>query len=415
MTFIPNIDYTLKHDICTGCGICIGACSFGAISMIVKQGRFLPQVDVRKCRNSKGCHRCYDACPGVGVDLVGLSNNNINKDDLIGSFHSCYVGNSTDQNLRYHAASGGMVSQLLIWLLENRMIDGALVSRFDKSNPLKVKSFIARSKEDILLSKSSKYAPVSFHDAVKELRSAQKGKYVVVGLPCHIHGFRKLEKIDKNISSKVVAHFALYCSASRTFNFTEYLMNERHIDIDKIDFLAYRDNGCLGGIVVKGPGVDFYEDYQSYSHPLRSIFIPRRCLLCIDHFGELGDLSFGDIHVGPYLSDKVGVNSIISRNQEWDSLLNQAVGDGVISLKVENVDRIKDSQPSAKMKKGRNARFIFLLNRIKMVTPVYDYKINKVTFPDIVKYAMNRLMQFIGRHRKIWFVIPLIKSKVVIK
>lgn len=37
MTYnIPKINYTLHHDICTGFGICEGACASGAINAIVK-------------------------------------------------------------------------------------------------------------------------------------------------------------------------------------------------------------------------------------------------------------------------------------------------------------------------------------------------------------------------------------------
>ena len=79
-----NINYTLKHDLCTGCGLCSGGCSLGAISTVVKNGRFLPTIDESKCRNFKGCHRCYDVCPGVGVNLVQCATESKYSDSLIG-------------------------------------------------------------------------------------------------------------------------------------------------------------------------------------------------------------------------------------------------------------------------------------------------------------------------------------------
>lgn len=44
MTSKPNINYTLKHDLCTGCGICEGVCPNEAITTIIKNGRFLPSL-----------------------------------------------------------------------------------------------------------------------------------------------------------------------------------------------------------------------------------------------------------------------------------------------------------------------------------------------------------------------------------
>ena len=138
---VDNISYTLRHDLCTGCGICEGACPSKAIVTIVKNGRFLPQIDDSLCKNHKGCHRCFDVCPGVGVNLVQIANNyftdsDMKVDKMVGRYLQCYTGYSNNKNIRYHAASGGMVSQFLIWLLENKYIDGALVTRFDKDNPL---------------------------------------------------------------------------------------------------------------------------------------------------------------------------------------------------------------------------------------------------------------------------------------
>lgn len=40
---------------------------------VCKKGRFLPSVNKENCKNARGCHRCLDTCPGIGVDLIGLS------------------------------------------------------------------------------------------------------------------------------------------------------------------------------------------------------------------------------------------------------------------------------------------------------------------------------------------------------
>jgi heterodisulfide reductase subunit A-like polyferredoxin len=65
---VDNVAY-IDQEKCTGCGICQGACPNTSITMHVKSGRFLPVVDQKSCKNDKGCHRCYDICPGVGVKL----------------------------------------------------------------------------------------------------------------------------------------------------------------------------------------------------------------------------------------------------------------------------------------------------------------------------------------------------------
>ena len=412
---VPNIQYTVKHGLCCGCGICEGVCPQSAISIEVKKGNFRPIVNIEKCINSKGCHKCYDVCPGLGCQIKKeadeLFKEDVKEDRYAGKYHKAYVGYSNDEDLRYHAASGGMTTQFLIWLIENKEIDGAVVTRFDKASKLKVNTFIATTHDELLTAKSSKYAPVSMAGIIRAIKSAKGKRYVVVGLPCHIQGFRKAEKYDTVLRNKIVGHFAIYCSAGRSFYFTEYLMKERNINLNKVDYIAYRDRGNQGGLVVQGKGIDYYQDYRKYSHPLRSIFVPRRCLFCIDHYGELADISFGDINIPPFNEDKIGINSIIVRNPLWNEKLLCASTSCSVSLNEVNIVIINKSQPSAKMKKNRNLDFVNIFKRLGKIVPVYDNVQNhNHIMINITKYIANRLQQFVGRNKMMWPLIKVIKK-----
>lgn len=414
----PNIMYTVNHDLCTGCGVCVGACLNKAISISVNYGNFRPIVNKDICKNSSGCHRCFEACPGVGINLVEKSRelfkeDAILEDEFLGRFLKCYVGYSKDENLRYHAASGGSISQFLIWLLENKIIDGAVVTKFDAAAPLKVKTFIAKTKDDVIAAKSSKYAPTTLAEVLRPLKDAEGNRYVVVGVPCQVEGVRKLLAIDKNLRDKVCGLFSVFCSGSRSFGFTEYVMKERHIDLNRLNYLAYRDNGCLGGLVAKGEGIDYYEDYQRYCHPLRSIFFPRRCILCADHFGELSDISFGDIHVAPYNEDKVGINSVIARTSYWKDMLEAAKQASVLELSEISSEKLLESQKMARVKKNRNIAFCLLLKKFRKKAPDYGTTYGaKLNVNKILDYVQIRFQQFVGRHKLLWRIIPFLKAKV---
>lgn len=429
----PNISYTLHHDLCTGCGICEDACPHGAITTVVKQGRFLPKIDESLCRNRKGCHRCMDSCPGVGVDLVKMTdeffmNDGTKTDKWAGRYLKCFTGHSNNGDIRYHCASGGMVSQFLIFLLEKGYIDGAVVTAFVPTNELLVRSYIAHNREEVLQAKSSKYAPVSLHGMAQAIKQENGTKYIIVGLPCHIQGFRKLEAIDRKLREKVTGHFAIYCSSGRTFYLTEHVFKERGIRKEDLTYFAYRDEGCLGSLVAKqrrGIRVAnsnsetalykedevYKERYQSYYHPLRSFFIPRRCLFCIDHYGELGDVCFGDIHIKPYMDDKIGVNSLVVRTRQWLDLLEEAKSEGFITLDEIPVETLNASQQMAGKKKGRNERFIVLNKRLGRVMPKYDVQLpDKIGLKTILDYLQNRVQQFFGRHKSLWWLVSKLKK-----
>lgn len=440
-TKTPNINYTVHHDICTGCGICVSACPSGAISMTVGNGMFIPKVDDSLCNNHKGCHRCYDTCPGLGIDLVGMARRvytakDIVEDKMVGRYIQCCIGHSNDHDLRWHSASGGVVSQFLIWLIEKGVIDGAVVTKYDNSNPLMVKTFLATRREDILDARSSKYGPVTMTQVAQDIKAAAGNKYVVVGIPCHIQGLRKLMDIDKKLREKIVGLFAIFCSSGRTFHLTEHVLKERGINREKMCYFAYRDEGCLGSMVAiteegaegeeagirisdrnsetylsKGVKRVYKDRYQNFYHPLRSFFIPRRCLFCIDHYGELGDVCFGDIHIPPYSEDKVGVNSIIVRHEKWKLLIEQCCYEGFLTL--ENVDfaTISASQAMSFKKKGRNGAFINLGKKLGWVMPQYDVDyLRQPSLHDWLDYMQNRFQQFLGNHKGLWWLVTLLKK-----
>lgn len=415
--YYSSVSNVIKHNLCCGCGICFGACVSGAVSIAKQNGMFVPWVDEIKCQSKKGCGRCLRVCPGLGVGLRNLAeeffkNPDIKEDYNAGRYLKCFTGYSADRDIRYRSASGGMVSQFLIFLLEQNYIDGAVVTTFDANNEFLVKTAIARTKEDILRGRSSKYGPVSMHEAVSELRN-DEGRFVVVGLPCHIQGFRKLAAVSSLFRKKIIGYFSIYCSESRTFHLTEYVFKERGIDKSKLQYFAYRDEGCLGSMVTLDKnGSKYSEPYQSYYHPLRSFFIPRRCISCVDHYGELGDICFGDIHLGDYKKDKIGINSVLVRNQIFVELLMEAKKAGYVLLDKISINTLNKSQAMLKHKKQRSKTIIKIDKLLKRAVPVYDIELNDShPLKSLLSYVVTTSQMYIGARKSLWPLIKLLKRK----
>ena len=157
-----TIKEIVKDDLCTGCGTCVALCPEEAIKLTIneRKGIYVPKIDEEKCNN---CGICYTACPGNEVDFRHLNLEIFGKepeDILIGNYLNCYIGHATDYDIRYNSASGGLVTQLLIFALEEGIIDGALVTGMKKDNPLEPEPFIARTREEIIEASKSKYCPV---------------------------------------------------------------------------------------------------------------------------------------------------------------------------------------------------------------------------------------------------------------
>ena len=414
-----NVKYTTTNNLCLGCGLCEDICPTNSLTIGIYHGEYRPKINEDTCLGDK-CSRCSKICPGLGVELKKYSQNIVdssvtNDNKYIGRYVSLYTGHSTDGFIRYHSASGGLVTGLLIYLIEKRLIDGAVVTGFSSKDNITPEPFIARTKEELISARSSKYCPVSMQGIRQQIRESE-GKYVIVGLTCHIHGFRKIENIDETFKQHVFAYWGLYCSSGRTFYETEYILKTIEVKKNKIKYFSYRDEGCLGSLVIKHQSQDnddiqiYKEKYGSYNNH-RSFFIPRRCHYCIDHSAELSDISFGDIHIKPYSDDTVGTNSVIVRTRQMNELLLQAVHDGVIVLDELQEETLVKSQKMARAKKEKYGSLVYWGKKLGMCVPQYDvHPHKKMGFIKSFIYMMNLNLQYaVGHHEVLW---PIIKFTI---
>lgn len=405
-----NVIISLSNNLCTGCGICEDICPVKAIQIVKEKGVYRPQINNDFCLSPK-CGRCLKVCPGVGIKINSLStlfykDNSKQYDRYIGYYFSLYSGYSNDESIRLHGASGGIVTQFLIYLLQKKIIDGAVVTGFSKEDHITPVSYLAKTKEELLLAKSSKYCPVSLNRIGNEI-SQSKGKYVVVGLPCHIHGFRKRALIDKQMSERIIGYFSIYCSSNRTFYAQTYLLKKYHFLKKDISYFAYRDNGCLGNMVIQTPQKDKEIPFKYYYSYLRSFFKPRRCLTCIDHYGELADVCFGDLHIPPYSNDKIGISSWIVRNSIFNDFFIAAQKEGWITMNDLNPTVLNESQKEMLYSKKRKVRALMTLDKILNKEVVeYDIELNeKPRLKDYLSVISVMIQRFIGYHKKLWFLI----------
>lgn len=408
-----NIETVVHGGLCLGCGVCKDICRQHCIEIKHEKGIVFPVVVQENCTE---CGLCLKACGGKGIDFNKKSHelfsHNAKYDRMIGYYHSCLVSYSTDYSIRFHSASGGSVSQFLIFLLEKHKIDGAVVVGFTKDDPFTPMSFVAESKSEIISAKSSKYCVVSYEGIISDLL-LRSGKYVVVGLPCHIHSFRKAMDVNRLLKEKIIGLFSLFCSSNRTSLSIDYLLYKYKVNKSEVSSFTFRDNGYLGNMVFRDKLDKTIKSvpYQEYWKGMRGFFNVPRCSMCIDHFGELADLSFGDLYAGKYKNEKIGVNSIISRSSFWHDMIMEAQNEGCLYLEPVNVDLLKESQPYAlKQKKGKGVAAAMKIRKfLKKEIPDYGIvRYEKIGLMDILKEITKKTMRVIGSHRCSWFILKTI-------
>lgn len=365
-----TIDSVLKNKLCTGCGTCIGLCPNKALGLTLdyERGAYLPKLNKERCTE---CSICYEVCTGSGINFESLNKKIFGKKPnnvLIGNYLNCYTGYATDRKIRYNSASGGIITQLLIFALEVGMIDGALVTKMRWNEPLKPEPFIAKTKYEIIEASKSKYCPVSTNIALSEILE-NDGKFAVVGLPCHIQGVRKAELINRKLKERIVLHLGLLCSHVPTFWATELLLQRMGVEKSEIVRLDYRGEGWPGSmrILLKDGTKKMLQQPLSWNFLSLDFFTPRRCLMCSDGLNELADLSFGDAWLPEFSKDKLGTSLLIARSSIGERLLEKARLAGKIELEEILPDKVIQSQLNTLYfkKKNVNSRIKWLGQKIK--------------------------------------------------
>lgn len=337
----------VDSGLCVGCGTCASICTTSAIKLHpdIHKGLYLPSIDRRKCTL---CGICTDICPGGNVDFDSLNSLYFGRrptDRFLGNYINCYLANAADEQIRYNSSSGGFITTILIFALENGIIDGALVTSMNKTNPLEPHSFIACNREQILSASHSKYCPVPANMALRDIiESSNNKRYAVVGLPCHIHGIRKTENLYRQLREKIVLHIGIFCEEG-TFTFlgTKYQLMRKGIKENEIKQIDYRGKGWPGYTTIQlKNGKGFSIPYQVFAGGRFNFFIPWRCTLCSDATAELADISCGD----PWLleisrHDRIGSSVVIARNNEAEKILQEMISGRVINAHRIDSESIK--------------------------------------------------------------------------
>lgn len=405
-----NVKFTIQNQMCTGCGICEDVCPKHCISIKRMNGEHRPVLDDVVCNK---CGKCLRVCPGVGIEFqkYQVASESVKKDKFIGKYVGLHTGYALDEDIRYHSASGGMVSQFLIYLLEKRVIDGAVVTGYKKDH-ITPYTYIARSREEIIKARSSKYCPVAFNKVGNKIATLTEGKYVIVGTPCHIQGFRKRMSIDRKLRERIIGLFAIYCSSGRTFNGQDFLFQHYGVKKNDIQYFAFRDHGCMGYLTINAAEKNISIPFnQYYGSMLRSFFKLHRCLTCIDHYGELADVCFGDIHIHPYDKDKIGTSSWITRTYFWEEQFRNAVRDGYIRMDDIDAETMNRGQATMLYPKSRRAHAVMNMDRmLGRAVPQYDRILAQPSIKDYMSEIICHCQRFLGRHRGLWWIIELISK-----
>lgn len=367
----------VPRQVCTRCGACYAICPTRALRFDRDE---YPVILQERCIE---CWLCRQVCPGIEFDLQGHHRRMFGEayplDRLGGAYRKAYVGYSTDPQVRVEGSSGGVVTQLLLSLLASGQIDAALVVGFSPEEPLTPLPYLARTAEQIRAAAQSKYVVVANARELRELRNVRE-RIAFVGLPCQVHGLRKLEQLHRRLQEKVVLAIGLACRGTFERRVVPELLEMRAIDPKSVVKLGFRDGPFPGRIrawLKDGRVVPLHRHEikdGAFNHLLR-LYLAERCQLCPDYSAEFSDLSCSDLWVrsrdGRYLFPD-GATLVMCRSGRGERIVEAAGEAGSLELHPFTPGEVENAYRRVHWEK-KVFPFVQVEGRKRRATPAPDY------------------------------------------
>jgi coenzyme F420 hydrogenase subunit beta len=327
-----SIDKVINSGICNGCGTCYSICPESAIKIVpdFQKGIFTAVNDNEKCIE---CGKCVKVCHSYETVLNGKFLNA----DPVGQYQNIYYGYSKDENLRFNASSGGIISAILKYLMEKKKISGFVLVRPTKSSPFIHEAFISNDILDIKKYAGTRYIPIPVNKILRELIHME-GLFVVIGTPCQIHSITLLEREEPKLKKKIFIKISVFCGGTPNLNAYPYYLQQHRIKENSISSI-YRGGGWPGHnifhtntgeriLIARRPEKFLHKIYHTLA--FFPIFTVKRCLICNDRFGAFSDISVGDAWLDRFKDDTRGTSLIITRTETADNLIATMVKDNFI-------------------------------------------------------------------------------------
>jgi coenzyme F420 hydrogenase subunit beta len=319
-TFKDLIQQVHEPGICGQCGGCVSFCYAGDLVAIEMTAEGKPNyIDEENCLQ---CGICFLICPQINL-LDEEIQAEYNWEPPIGSFKHIVSGRTTYDEVKKVCSDGGAVTSLLLYLLEQKLIDGAIVSVSD--GPFGRKPIVATTKEKIISAAGSRFIGKSNIEelgnfttysqtmfALRDIKNLDMLKIAVVGTPCQIHTIRKMQYLGVMPAHVVKYVIGLFCLENFSFSIdkldeVEEVLGMKITDIKKInlkeDFIITTNDDKIKHIPLS--------ELEKVARPA--------CFACTDYANDYADISVGGI------GSPDGYSTIVIRNEVGQKIYSNAL------------------------------------------------------------------------------------------
>jgi coenzyme F420 hydrogenase subunit beta len=327
---------------CVLCGTCISACPKGVIALD-KWGKRI--ISVGRC--PMDCTVCTDVC-------VGLHPIAVDPNEIFGDFKEVVQVRSLKADVKDYSyfkfqpiskvlgsiakPKSGVVSTILTYLLEQHLIDCAIVSGRRQDDSWRPSPAIATTKFEILYACGTKPFQCPTNAALIEAVANFKS-IALVGLPCHIEGARRLAQLYKEFRDAITYWIGIPCG--NVFSYDQLTTQAAGMGIDPETIVAVDfDNDVfkektpienLGFYIVTKDGTKHLMSLNEFKASMA-----KECISCKDFSAEHTDFSVAT------QGSPVGWSTVFIRTDKGKELIYKMANEAILNKRPLEYEKVKD-------------------------------------------------------------------------
>ncbi|MHA1682639.1 MAG: Coenzyme F420 hydrogenase/dehydrogenase, beta subunit C-terminal domain [Promethearchaeota archaeon] len=321
ISFAKVIEEVIETGKCCNCGVCETVCVPNVISRDEKNIRGFNDEMCEKCG------LCYASCPrtsfsaGTGDESAPVLR--------IGNYLSIGSYQTSLPELSGKFQDGGLVTSLLLFLLDNKLIDAALITKQLKNwvpEPI-----LTNDRDEIINAAGTIYASSPVFDGLKQLESisledlkkfhvekVDSLRVAVVGLPCQMAAIKKMMDIEIFPANIFKYRISLFCYE----NFDhDVLYKQKFLEEMKIPLEEIKKVNIKGQMIITRESGTVEKLAQDEFQRLAR----EGCHYCDDLTGRDSDISCGGI------GSSKGFTTGIVRTTKGKGLIDKAIAAGYVA------------------------------------------------------------------------------------
>lgn len=315
------------RDLCSGCGACEAVCPDEVIEVDEYPKLVGKCTDCGYCLAQ--CPRSYSSNAAAEKKLFGAVN-----ESPLGYVETKIAAKALEKGVAKEAQDGGFVTALVKYLLDNKLVDGAIVSAVDKKEPWRPVPKLVTSAKELKDTGGTRYSNSASLRVLMEAKKRGLKDLALVGVPCQIEGLRKIQNYpieEVDLLQRVKFSIALFCKGNFLYKglMKKLIAGKYKVDLKKMTKIDIKGKNVVVNVGEKELLIPLEEAHE---------YLREGCRVCYDFTSRLADFSVGSV------GSPKGYSTVIARTKLAAEVLDKMEAERVIEAQA-----LKAEKPGVEM------------------------------------------------------------------